>query len=82
MEHRLRTADGAALYALRGILVEPVFGQHKHNRGIRSFSRRGLPAADSEWKLINLTHNLLKLYRKQLRDRAGAVPAPVRIAPA
>jgi hypothetical protein len=26
-------------------------------------ARRGLTAADSEWKLICTTHNLLKLYR-------------------
>lgn len=56
--------------------------QHKHNRGIRGFSRRGLAAADSEWKLINLTHNLLKLHRHTQRDRAGDSSMPVRIAPA
>jgi hypothetical protein len=33
---------------------------------VRRFSRfscRGRQACDTEWKLINLTHNLLKLWR-------------------
>ena len=51
--------------ALRKITVEPVFGQIKHNRGYRRFSRRGLRAVDSEWKLICATANLLNIHRKQ-----------------
>ena len=61
MEHRLRTAAGAAAYAQRSCTVEPVFADHKHNKAIRSFRRRGLPAAKSEWALIHLAGNLLKL---------------------
>ena len=33
MEHRLRTAEGAASYATRSHTVEPVFGDTKENRG-------------------------------------------------
>lgn len=62
MEHRLRTLDGAAIYAKRSHTVEPVFGNEKHNRGWRTFRRRGLPAASSEWALINTSHNLAKLF--------------------
>jgi hypothetical protein len=40
-----------------------VFAQIKHNRQLRSLTRRGLAAADSEWKLICATHNLMKAYR-------------------
>jgi hypothetical protein len=40
-----------------------VFAQIKHNRKIRTLSRRGLAAANSEWNLITATHNLLKLWR-------------------
>lgn len=62
MEHRLRTAQGAAAYAQRSFMVEPVFGDHKHNRGQRRFRRRGLAAANAEWHLMNLTGNMRKLF--------------------
>ncbi len=62
MEHRLRTAEGSAAYALRSCTVEPVFGQAKENRGIRRFMRRGLTAAQSEWSLVCATGNILKLF--------------------
>ena len=66
MEHRLRTAEGAALYAQRSITVEPAFGQIKHNRGFRRFVRHGLVAAQGEWDLICATHNMMKLFHHQL----------------
>ena len=61
MEHLLRTPQGADAYAQRSHLIEPIFGNYKHNRGIRSFRRRGLPGVRSEWTLINLAGNILKL---------------------
>jgi transposase len=63
MEHRLRTVEGAKMYAKRSCTVEPVFGVSKENRGFRRFMRRGLNAAVSEWSLINATHNILKLHK-------------------
>jgi transposase len=62
MEHLLRTPQGTAAYAHRSHLIEPVFGDRKHNRQIRSFRRRGLSAARSEWAFIHLAGNMLKLY--------------------
>ena len=63
MAAKLRTAGGRALYALRKTIVEPVFGQIKGARGIRRFLLRGLAKVRGEWRLICLTHNLLKLWR-------------------
>jgi transposase len=63
MRHRLRTQAGAESYAQRAPTVEPLFGDTKHNRGITAFQRRGRPAADNEWKLINATTNLRTLHR-------------------
>jgi hypothetical protein len=63
MRERLQSTDGARLYARRMPMIEPVFGQTKHNRKIDRFQRRGLPAVRSEWRLITATHNLLKLWR-------------------
>jgi transposase len=72
MEHRLCTKEGTELYAKRGTTVEPVFGQHKHNRGYRSFMRRGLDAVKAEWLLILTTGNLLKVYNhKQAQAEAS-----------
>lgn len=63
MERKLLTKRGQALYKKRGQTVEPVFGQIKDGRGADRFMRRGHSACDSEWKLMNTTHNLLKLWR-------------------
>jgi transposase len=63
MGHRLRTPEGSALYAKRQHTVEPVFGDVKHLRGFRRFSRRGLDAVDAEWKLQLAAHNILKMFR-------------------
>ena len=62
MEHRLRTAEGAAAYATRSYTVEPVFGDIKENSGYRRFMRRGLTAANSEAHLIFGAHNVKKLF--------------------
>lgn len=72
MDRKVSTKKGNALYRRRQAIIEPVFGQIKQARGIRGFSRRSKPAADSEWKLICGTHNLLKLYRRVLADPTAA----------
>jgi transposase len=69
MEHRLRTAEGAADYARRSHTVEPVFGDNKHNHGAKVFRRRGLAAAASEWAMINIGHNLRKLAHHEAAAR-------------
>ena len=61
METRLADPDNRARYRRRAPLVEGVFAQIKHHRHARSFSRRGRAAADSEWKLHAIVHNILKL---------------------
>jgi transposase len=63
MRAKLRTAQGRAVYGLRKGVVEPVFGQIKGARGFRRFSLRGLEKIKGEWRLVCLTHNLLKLWR-------------------
>lgn len=63
MTAKLDTPRGKKTYKKRAASIEPVFAQIKHNRRIQAISRRGLAAADSEWKLICATHNLLKVYR-------------------
>lgn len=71
MDHKVSSEAGRVLYKKRQHIVEPVFGQIKDARGARRFLRRGKAAADSEWKLLCATHNLLKLYRRTLEGVAA-----------
>jgi hypothetical protein len=66
MRRVLATELGAGLYRRRQALVEPVFADLKFNRKIERFQRRGRCAVNSEWRLVNATHNPLKLHRHQL----------------
>ncbi len=63
MRRKLQTQAGAAVYAARKGIVEPVFGQIKHGRGFRQFLLRGWEKVKAEWALLCLTHNILKMYR-------------------
>jgi transposase len=63
MAAKVRTPEGRAVYARRKVIVEPVFGQIKEARGFRRFLLRGLQNIRGEWRLVCLTHNLLKLWR-------------------
>ena len=63
MTRKLHRKAGAAVYAARKTIVEPVFGQIKQARGFRQFLLRGLEKVQGEWALLCTTHNILKLYR-------------------
>ena len=63
MQAKLKTPAGRAVYARRKAIVEPVFGQIKEARGFRRFLLRGLDQIRGEWRLVCLTHNLLKIWR-------------------
>jgi transposase len=63
MARRNRTKKGRTEYARRKVIIEPVFGQIKAGLGFRNFLLRGLEKMKGEWKLVCLTHNLLKLFR-------------------
>jgi transposase len=62
VRRKLTTQAGRRIYALRKQIVEPVFGQIKHVRGLRQFLLRGLEKVRGEWSLWCTTHNLLKLW--------------------
>ena len=63
MSRKLHTKTGAAVYAARKGIVEPVIGQIKQARGFRQFLLRGFEQVQGEWSLVCTTHNILKLYR-------------------
>lgn len=61
MARRLRTKTGAADYARRKAIVEPVFGQMKVRQHAGFLRLRGLGGAQGEWTLHAVCHNLRKL---------------------
>jgi transposase len=63
MTRKLHRKAGAAVYAARKTIVEPVFGQIKQARGFRQFLLRGIEKVQGEWALVCLSHNMLKLHR-------------------
>ena len=71
MRAKLQTAAGQAVYALRKMIVEPVFGQIKEGQAFRRFSFRGLAKVRAEWLLVCCAHNLLKLFRAGWRPAAA-----------
>ena len=78
MRRVLATDAGGQFYARRQAVIEPVFGQIKHNRRAERFQRRGRSAARSEWRLLAATHNILKLHRHgSLPSRRWAGEQPV-----
>src|SRR4030042_4968885 len=52
MKHRLKTAVGKAVYAIRKSTVEPVFGVIKAVMGFDRFLLRGCTAVRGEWDLV------------------------------
>jgi hypothetical protein len=63
MTRKVQTKVGAAVYAARKTIVEPVCGQIKQARGFRQFLLRGLEKVEGEWSLVCTTHNILRMYR-------------------
>ena len=65
MARKLRTKKGRETYAKRKGMIEPIFGQIKQARGFRQFLLRGMDKMRGEWRLVCMTHNLLKLFHSQ-----------------
>jgi len=62
MAHRLKTAEGRKLYALRKQTPEPVFGVIKSVLGFRQFLLRGLENVCGEWNLVTMAWNLKRMF--------------------
>lgn len=57
----LESENGGKLRSQRGVDVESVFGQIKHNNQFRRFYTRGLKNVSTEWGLISIAHNIKKM---------------------
>ncbi len=62
MKHKLKTADGRALYAKRKCIIEPLFGIIKHVMGFRQFLLRGFKAVTGEWTLVSIAWNIKRMF--------------------
>jgi transposase len=62
MKHRLKTKAGKAVYALRKVTSEPVFGIIKAVMGFRGFMLRGKESASGEWNLACMAYNIKRMH--------------------
>ena len=62
MKHRLKTKTGKAIYALRKVTSEPVFGIIKAVMGFRGFMLRGKESVSGEWNLACMAYNIKRMH--------------------
>jgi hypothetical protein len=60
-KQNLESEKGIKLRSQRGVDVESVFGQIKHNNQFRRFNTHGLLNVSTEWGLICIAHNIKKI---------------------
>lgn len=63
LRERMRDPAVRACYARRKMLVEPVFGVLKQQRGMRQFRCRGLTRVATEWTLATTAYNLTRIFQ-------------------
>lgn len=61
MREKMKVPVSKEIYALRSRTVEPVFGDIKENKGLRSFLTRGLKRVRTEFNLACIATNLNKI---------------------
>jgi len=62
MDARVRSPSGREQYRKRKTMVEPVFGNIKHNFGFRRFSLKGKEKCEGEFLLAAISHNIVKIF--------------------
>ncbi len=75
MREKIKAGGHEMPYRLRKKVVEPVFGQIKQARGFRQFLLRGVDKVKSEWGLVCVAHNVLKLAKGRTPFLATLAPA-------
>jgi transposase len=61
MKRRIDSPEGRRRYGRRFAIVEPVFGNLRHNKRLNRFTLRGRRKVNTQWKLYCLVHNIEKL---------------------
>ena len=62
MRNKIDSAYGKYIYSKRMQLIELVFANIRHNKGLRRFSFRGKEKVDIQWKLFAMVHNMGKIF--------------------
>ncbi len=60
MRERIDSSEGRRQYGRRLGIVEPVFGNLRHNKRLNRFTLRSQHKVDGQWKLFALVHNIEK----------------------
>jgi transposase len=71
MEKKIATGEGILLRMNRSIFAEGVFAFIKGDMGFRRFMLRGKANVSTEWGLLCVAYNILKLHYKIKRGRVG-----------
>ena len=79
MRVKMKTARAKAIYKLRQQIVEPVLGDVKENKGLRSFLTRGIGGVKTEWNLLCAAVNTQKIWRKMKGRGISVFKRQVRI---
>ena len=63
MKRKIDSDVGRYLYSRRLGIVEPVFGNIRHTKGLDRFTLRGREKVNAQWQLFCLIHNIEKIQR-------------------
>ena len=80
MRKKLNTDDGRRIYRRRMTIIEPVFGNIKHNLKFKEFLLRGLKEVKAEFTLIAIAHNIRKI-AKSLTKQPLIKPSNLNLIP-
>jgi transposase len=67
IKEKMQTKEGKATYNLRKHTVETAFGDIKHNKKFREFLLRGIKKVKTEWDLVCIASNLVKINNLLIR---------------
>ena len=71
MEQKINTEEGKLIRVNRSIQAEGVFAMTKEDMGFHRFMLRSSVKVETEWTLLSLAYNLLKLHHKTQKQRLG-----------
>jgi transposase len=73
MKEKMKTDEAKETYKLRKQIIEFVFGDIKENKGLITFLTRSLETVKTEFKLMGLSSNLYKIWRKKLENKSYSI---------
>ena len=73
--NEINTPEARQVYSQRLAIVEPVFANLRHNKGLSRFTYRTRKKVTTQWRLYCLVHNVEKLVR---RSRSFGRPKPAK----